>query len=200
MILSNVWLVLLAMAPMPGASASGTGGVMENVAIADSAVPAGMSVCLATPNPSEYYAIDMVPTRQVVGTGLARGVTDVTFDTSPFGVDVAPDGSYRTTLHVRVDGLPARSSGRFVAWATTPSLDQAVRVGTLDDEGYTKGIVEWNKFLLLVTLEPDEEAGSGAEAGWSGPIVMRGMSRSGRMHTMAGHGPFEQQECRTFGY
>jgi hypothetical protein len=29
---------------------------------------------------------------------------------------------------------------------------------------------------------------------------MRGMSRSGMMHTMAGHGPFQQENCARYGY
>ena len=35
---------------------------------------------------------------------------------------------------------------------------------------------------------------------WTGPIVIRGMSRSGMMHTMAGHGPFEEENCAAYGY
>jgi len=35
---------------------------------------------------------------------------------------------------------------------------------------------------------------------WTGPVVMRGMSRSGLMHTMAGHGAFEQENCAAYGY
>jgi hypothetical protein len=29
---------------------------------------------------------------------------------------------------------------------------------------------------------------------------MRGMSRSGRMHTLAGHGPFEAEPCAKYGF
>ena len=55
----------------------------------------------------------------------------------------------------------------------------------------------WNKFLVFVTLEPAEATG---EARWQGPVVMRGLSRSGLMHTMAGHGPYEQEPCAVYGY
>ncbi|MDE2875730.1 MAG: hypothetical protein OXU69_07275 [Gemmatimonadota bacterium] len=31
-------------------------------------------------------------------------------------------------------------------------------------------------------------------------VVIRGMSRSGMTHTMAGHGPFEEENCAAYGY
>lgn len=156
-------------------------------------------ICVLPVDPPEYYAIELVPTRQVMGTGRSTGVANTTFGSSPFGVSLAPDGSYNLTLHVQVEGLPERSGSRFVAWATTPDIDEIVRIGTLDETGSVSGPVKWNKFLVVVTLEPEKE-GSSAMDQWTGPIVLRGMSRSGMMHTMAGHGPFEQQECAAFGY
>ena len=43
-------------------------------------------------------------------------------------------------------------------------------------------------------------AGEEPGAMWTGPVVSRGMSRSGLMHTMAGHGPFETEPCAVYGY
>jgi hypothetical protein len=64
-------------------------------------------------------------------------------------------------------------------------------------QGHLTGRVEWNKFLLIITAEaPGETPGDR----WQGPVVMRGMSRSGMMHTMAGHGPFELESCLKYGY
>jgi hypothetical protein len=160
-------------------------------------VPPGPLTCVISAEAPEYYRISLVPTRTVVGTGQATGTAETTFGTSPFGVELAPDGSYRSTLRVEVANLPRNAPGHFVAWATTPELDQVARVGTLDADGRAAGPVPWNKFLVVVTLEPEADA---ADSGWTGPIVLRGMSRSGMMHTMAGHGPFEQQECAAFGY
>ncbi len=153
--------------------------------------------CSVLSEPPAYYAIALVPTQQVVGTGRAGGQAHMTFDRSPFGVELAADGSYRSHLSVQVDNLPDRDDHDFVVWVTTPSIDRMARVGTLDADGVATGPVEWNKFLVAVTMEP---AGYEATDRWSGPIILRGMSRSGQMHTMAGHGPFEQLECRTFGY
>ena len=58
------------------------------------------------------------------------------------------------------------------------------------------GQVAWNKFLGVITREPADAT----PETWQGPIIMRGMSRSGRMHTMAGHGPFEAEPCAKYGY
>jgi hypothetical protein len=35
---------------------------------------------------------------------------------------------------------------------------------------------------------------------WTGPIVFRGMSRSGMMHTMVGHGALQMENCSSYGY
>ena len=59
------------------------------------------------------------------------------------------------------------------------------------------GSARWNKFLVVITLEPDDGGESGM---WSGPVVFRGMSRSGMMHTMVGHGALQQENCAAYGY
>lgn len=145
----------------------------------------------------EYYQFPMVSTRRVPGTGNATGVGEVAFAQSPFGVALAGDGSYDYDFTVRFERLRLPRSGTFVVWATTPELDQVVLAGELADPVSFSGKVAWNKFLVVVTLEPafDPDATM-----WTGPIVIRGMSRSGMMHTMAGHGPFEEENCAAYGY
>lgn len=152
--------------------------------------------CSADPEPPEYYAIPLVTTKNVPGTAFTRGNADVTFAPSPFGVSVAPDGSYAYDVHVRLDDLPEPTRGGYVAWVTTTQVDRIERLGALED-GQVTGQVRWNKFLVVVTLEDDPAAE--AER-WTGPIAFRGMSRSGKMHTMAGHGPFQEERCATYGY
>lgn len=145
----------------------------------------------------EYYRFPMVSTKRVPGTGNATGVGEVAFAQSPFGVALAGDGSYDYGFTVRFERLRPPRSGTFVVWATTPELDQVVLAGELTDPVSFSGKVAWNKFLVVVTLEPvfDPDATM-----WTGPIVIRGMSRSGMMHTMAGHGPFEEENCAAYGY
>ena len=145
----------------------------------------------------EYYRFPMVSTRRVPGTGNATGVGEVAFARSPFGVALAEDGSYDYDFTVRFERLKPARSGAYVVWTTTPELDQVVLAGELTDPAAFSGKVAWNKFLVVVTLEPafDPDATM-----WTGPIVIRGMSRSGMMHTMAGHGPFEEENCAAYGY
>lgn len=157
--------------------------------------PAGY--CRAPAFGPEYYEFPLVTTGRVPGTGRARGVGQVVFSPSPYGVALASDGSYRYDFAVRFERLKPARNGSYVVWTTTPELDRVVLAGELSDTRGFQGQVEWNKFLVVVTLEaafdPDAEM-------WSGPIVMRGMSRSGMMHTMAGHGPFEEEKCAAYGY
>ncbi len=161
-----------------------------------SGVPAG-SFCSAAPDAPEYYAIELVTTRNIVGTGFSKGRADVTFSPAPFGVSVRPDGSYALDVHVIFENLKKPTRGHYVAWVTTAEVDEIRRVGALDDSQRASGTVAWNKFLVVVTLEDEDDP---AATMWSGPIAFRGMSRSGKMHTMIGHGPLQVEKCAAYGY
>jgi hypothetical protein len=150
----------------------------------------------ATSFAPEYYQIELVTTRRIPGTGWAAGTAEVTFSPSPFGVAIALDGSYRYDLAIQVDRLPSPPEGEYAVWVTTTDLSEAQRVGTLDDTGRATGAVRWNKFLVVISLEAE----GSDHARWQGPIALRGLSRSGLMHTMAGHGPFQQENCAAYGY
>ncbi len=150
------------------------------------------------PDPPEYYRIDLVPTRNLPKIRMAKGFGDMLYKSSPFGVHIGKDGSYVYTINVSIENLPGFPNKEFVVWLTTPDLQSVTRLGPLDSDGKISGDVEWNKFLVVVSLE-DEGLSENAPR-WKGPIAYRGMSRSGLMHTMAGHGPFQQEPCATFGY
>ncbi len=183
--------VLLGAAPAPAATPGGT------TLPAAAPLPAhALRACAPDPEPPEYYAIPLVTTKNVPGTAYTRGTADVTFAPSPFGIAVSPDGSYAYDVHVAIPDLREPARGRYVAWITTTQVDEIRRLGELEN-GRITGRVEWNKFLVVITLEADPDPG--AER-WSGPIAFRGMSRSGKMHTMAGHGPFQEEKCATYGY
>ena len=146
--------------------------------------------------PSNYYGIDMVPTKRVPGTGAGVGIGVVTFSKSPYGVSVTPDGTYVVDVQLVLDRIKQPKRGVLTAWATKDDLSEVKRLGTLDASFRASGQVGWNKFLLVVTLEPSAEPTDI----WSGPVVMRGMSRSGLMHTLAGHGPYEKEPCAKYGF
>jgi len=145
----------------------------------------------------EYYSIDLVTTKNVPGTGQAHGKAVMKFEASPFGISITKDGSYLHHLDIRLENVKNIASGSFVAWVTTPSLDEVQRLGTLEDDYIVSGTVSWNKYLVVITLEESESVNGKS---WKGPIAFRGISRSGLMHTMAGHGPFEQEPCAKYGY
>ena len=156
----------------------------------------GTGLPCVVPSP-EYYKFPLVSTKRVAGTGLATGFGEVVFRDTPFGIALGPDGSYRYAYTLRFERLPPPRTGSFVVWVTTPTLDRVELAGELTDPlGFT-GSVDWNKFLVVVTHEPAFDPG---QTSWTGPVVIRGMSRSGMMHTMAGHGPFEQEKCAAYGY
>ena len=146
--------------------------------------------------PSQYYGIEMVTTRRVPGTGRAIGTGMVNFARSPFGVAVSPSGSYVYDLSLSIDRIKAPRRGAYIAWAVAPDLQDVVRLGVLEEGQVASASVAWNKFLVVVTLEPSTEP----TARWHGPVVMRGMSRSSMMHTLAGHGPFENETCLKYGF
>ena len=149
------------------------------------------------PDPPEYYRISLVPTRSVPRIRSVDGFGDMYYQPSPFGVSIGSDGSYRYKLSVSLNGLPDFDGKSFTVWLTTPDLEKVTLVGPVDADGHIEGFVDWNKFLVVVSLEDSDMIDPSR---WKGPIAYRGMSRSGLMHTMAGHGPFEQEPCQVFGY
>ncbi len=144
----------------------------------------------------EFYVIELVSTRRIPGSGAATGRVDVTFTPSPFGISLTENGDYLRDVEINVSNLRPSDQGVFVVWLTTPQLDQIERVGVLS-EGPLRGQVQWNKFLVVISLEQDDASNAPR---WAGPIVLRGMSRSGAMHTSAGHGPFETENCASYGF
>lgn len=153
--------------------------------------------CVAVEGPA-YYAIELYTTKNVPGSGYATGVAEVSVSGgSPFSVAVAPDGSYRYDVELSLERMRAPASGRLVAWITTPDIDRVLRMGALDENLRVRGTVQWNQFLVVVTHEPDDDPSA---ARWTGPVALRGMSRSGMMHTMVGHGALQQENCAAYGY
>ena len=161
------------------------------------AVCSGTSASAALPDlPSNYYGIEMVPTKRVPGTGNGVGFGKVTFSSSPYGVAVSPSGTYMVDITMALGRIKKPKKGFLTAWATKDDLSETKRLGVLDNDFRVSGQAAWNKFLLVVSLEPTAEP----TEKWSGPIVMRGMSRSGMMHTLAGHGPYQAEPCAKYGF
>lgn len=149
--------------------------------------------CGAAAEPPVYYAFPLRPTRSDARLGRVTGTATLTWHASPFDVHLSRDGHFVYDLVVEIEGLrPRGNQVGFALWVAPPDLKQVELVGLLDEHGRTTGIVHFNKFLVFLTEEPD--ASSVGER-WSGPILLKGMSRSARMQSMAGHGFFEQEPC-----
>ena len=147
---------------------------------------------------AEYYTVELVTTKNIPGTGLATGRADLSLPAnSPFSVGISQDGSYEYLVHVSLERMKIPTEGRLVAWVTTREIDRIERLGPLDENLRVSGKVGWNKFLVVITLEADNNP---KQSIWAGPIVFRGMSRSGMMHTMVGHGALQQENCTAYGY
>ncbi len=190
-----VWLGALVVLLATGAALAAIAAPAGGAAPAAWREAGGCAMPPAEGAPS-YYAIELVNTGRVPGNAHAQGVAEVRFPDGPFGVAVAPDGTYVQELTVRLAGLRLRQGRVAVVWATTTELDRVERLALFEADGAASGTVRWNKYLVVVSIE---QRGAIAER-WRGPILMRGMSRSGRMHTMAGHGPFAGEPCVKFGY
>ena len=122
-----------------------------------------------------------------------RGSMTLTQPGSPFEITVDADGFQTFDIEVRVEQLRRRQGAVYAVWAAKPELDEWVQLGTLSEENRLAGRVAWNQFLIFVS----EEASADVER-WQGPIVLTGLSPSGRLHTMAGHGPFEAMNCQLY--
>ena len=145
----------------------------------------------------DYYQVKLVGTRKVQGARQAKGIGSVTFAMSPFGVALSETGTYVVNLDLEMSNVTLDPDMSLAAWVTTPQIDQIAPIGHFDAEFKLSGSTGWNKFLIVITLEPK---GKPLGSTWTGPIVARGMSRSGLMHTMAGHGPFETEPCAVYGF
>jgi hypothetical protein len=109
---------------------------------------------------------------------------------SPFGLATTKEGFFIFEITVEVPVLPPANSFRadattYVAWVTTSQLDRIERLGAVVPGAKTKGRVAMNKFMVVITAEPNV---SGEK--WTGPIVMRGTSASSYLTNFSGHTMF----------
>ena len=141
--------------------------------------------CVADPE-----VVPMRPTQSAPG---GRGTMTLSQPGSPFEITVDAVGHHTYDIVVQVDQLRRRRGATYVVWVAKPELDEFERLGALGEDNRLTGKVAWNQFMVFVSEEatPDVER-------WQGPIVLTGLSPSGRLHTMAGHGPFESVSCQQY--
>ena len=132
--------------------------------------------------PDGPYDIKLLPT---AAAPAASGQARLVWAASPFGIAVTADGRARYDIQVSATGLPDTATSRtagYVAWAASTDLTTWVRLGTVKNGTTTVGHVDMNKFLLVVTAEPDSAAATHA-----GPTVLHGTSPSGWLQSFLSH-------------
>jgi hypothetical protein len=129
------------------------------------------------------YDIHLLPGPVVPG---ASGSARLHFAESPFGVAVTQDGRARYDIRITASGLPDPSTlgdySAYVAWEASIDLASWRRLGTVHNGTSNVGPADWNKFLLVITAEPDS-----APADHSGPTVLHGVSPSGWLQQFLTH-------------
>ncbi|MFN8581308.1 MAG: hypothetical protein U0163_10075 [Gemmatimonadaceae bacterium] len=116
----------------------------------------------------------------------AKGSARLVFAPSPFGVAVTADGRHSYDVQLTVTGLPDPASlgayTTYVAWAVTTDLTRWDRLGEVRNGNSTVGRAEMNKFLLVITAEPNAGV-----ATHSGPTALHGTSPSGWLQSFLSH-------------
>jgi FtsP/CotA-like multicopper oxidase with cupredoxin domain len=125
---------------------------------------------------SDLYCIELLPAGDVEASGEARLVPAP----SPFGIAVTRAGEAQYDVVLTLRDLPAPSAlapdGVMLAWAVTPQLRPLVKLGEVGDGTTRLGRIPFDRFLLLITAEPNREA---EEPGRR--VLLRGASASLRM-------------------
>ena len=127
--------------------------------------------------PLSLYCIELTPRPEFRG---ASATVKLARAPSAFGLAVTRDGRTRYRLVVEAEGLPEPSSlgpySRYVLWAMPLPLWPMTNTGEVANGRQELAEVSLNKFMLLLTAEPDGELEER-----SGPIVLRGRSPSSRL-------------------
>jgi len=119
-------------------------------------------------------------------TPTAKGTARLVFAASPFGIAVSADGRAIYDVQLNLTGLPDPASlgpyTSYVAWAATTDLGKWHRLGTVKNGANNVGQIEFNKFLLVISAEPNV-----TPASKKGPTVLHGISPSGFLQSMITH-------------
>lgn len=151
-------------------------------AILVGALLAGLSLGVG-PRHAGPYDILLAPGPAAPG---ARGTARLLFADSPFGVAATADGRLSYDVRITAQGLPDPASlgtyRAYVAWEVSTELTEWHRLGVIGNGTTTVGRADWNKFLLVVTAEPDT-----ATTVHSGPTVLHGTSPSSWLQRFLTH-------------
>lgn len=123
------------------------------------------------------YCMDLIPRPEFSG---AKGRIELARAPSAFGMAVTRDGNARYRIIAHAEGLPEPASlgpySRFAVWVMPLTLWPMADLGDLENGTSVLGEVSLNKFMVLVTAEPEGDLEER-----TGPIVLRGRSPSSRL-------------------
>jgi FtsP/CotA-like multicopper oxidase with cupredoxin domain len=131
------------------------------------------------PGPSrDLYCIELIPAPGITGVS---GRVELGHVPGPFTVAVGPDGRPRYHLILSAAGLPAPASlgsyRTYVAWVAPPTMDSIVSLGAIRNGRTKLGIVDLEKFTVLVTAERSAGAKQPGHR-----LVLRGQSPATRLY------------------
>ena len=141
----------------------------------------GASLCDGPARPfapsRDLYCIELIAAPRIVG---ASGRVELLMRPGPFTVDVTPSGVLRFSPVITLAGLPAPASlgpySTYVAWLTTPVMDQVHRLGEVRNGRAQLPAIDLDKFIILITAETSAKVSSPG-----GSFVLRGVSPSTRL-------------------
>jgi FtsP/CotA-like multicopper oxidase with cupredoxin domain len=125
----------------------------------------------------DLYCIELIAAPGIKG---ARGTVELAHLSGPYTVAVTAGGLLRHRLVLSADGLPSPGSlgpyRIYVAWVAPISMHPVRRLGEIGNGRADLGVVDLEKFIVLVTAEPSARVMEP-----SGRVVLRGQSPSTRL-------------------
>ena len=116
----------------------------------------------------------------------AKGDARLVFAQSPFGATVTADGHAAYDVRITAAALPDPSTlgpyAAYVAWSVSTDLATWQPLGAVGNGTTTVGRVTMNKFLLVITAEPNASPTKHV-----GPTVLHGTSPSGWLQNFMTH-------------
>ena len=171
----------LAAAVAVGVAAAGTRiSASSGNAPNPSGAPAAALACSNGDSASLVSVLNCMTLIAVPDLPSAQAIVQLRPVPSPFGVSVRPDGRPRYRLVATVSGLPdPRTLGDFttyVAWAYTLTLDNAVKLGAVQNGVVDLGELAYSQFRILVSAERSASVTTRGRK-----LVLRGTSPSARL-------------------
>jgi hypothetical protein len=129
----------------------------------------------------DLYCIELIAAPGIKG---ARGTVELAAVTGPFTIAVTAEGLPRHRLVLSAAGLPSPDSlgsyRTYVAWAAPISMHPVRWLGEVANGRADLGVVDLEKFVVLVTAEPSGRVTEPAGRGRRDAVASRAVECHGR--------------------